>query len=107
MRMFEETLKKLFINYTIGSVLAVVGVGSTLMVMALNIRQVDLLMLLLIQFFSFCIMLFIEYRAFQKDIAPIRSVFYEAKVAEEQFYWALVRAKRFPLLTVRLMNFHS
>ncbi|EMT44992.1 HD-GYP domain-containing protein [Anoxybacillus flavithermus] len=101
MRTYEETLRKLFVNYTIGSILAVIGVGSTLMVMALNIRQVDLLMLLLIQFFSFCIMLFIEYRAFQKDITPIRSVFYEAKVAEEQFYWALVRAKRFPLLTVR------
>ncbi|MCL9970901.1 HD domain-containing protein [Anoxybacillus kestanbolensis] len=101
MRMFEETLKKLFINYTIGSVLAVVGVGSTLMVMALNIRQVDLLMLLLIQFFSFCIMLFIEYRAFQKDIHPIRRIFYETNVTEEQFYWALVQAKRFPLLTVR------
>ncbi len=101
MRIYDETLKKLFINYTIGSILAVVGVGSTLMVMALNIRQVDLLMLLLIQFFSFCIMLFIEYRAFQKDIYPIRLVFSETKVTEEQFYWALVQAKRFPLLTVK------
>ncbi|MGG3998432.1 hypothetical protein [Anoxybacillus kestanbolensis] len=60
MRTYEETLRKLFVNYTIGSILAVIGVGSTLMVMALNIRQVDLLMLLLIQFFSFCVMLFIE-----------------------------------------------
>jgi hypothetical protein len=59
-RTYEETLRKLFVNYTIGSILAVIGVGSTLMVMALNIRQVDLLMLLLIQFFSFCVMLFIE-----------------------------------------------
>ncbi|SFA53137.1 hypothetical protein SAMN05216169_10359 [Anoxybacillus pushchinoensis] len=51
MRTYKETLRKLFVNYTIGSILAVIGVGSTLMVMALNIRQVDLLMLLLIQFF--------------------------------------------------------
>lgn len=51
MRTYEEMLRKLFVNYTIGSILAVIGVGGTLMVMALNIRQVDLLMLLLIQFF--------------------------------------------------------
>lgn len=71
MRTYEETLRKLFVNYTIGSILAVIGVGSTLMVMALNIRQVDLLMLLLIQFFSFCVMLFIEQESGQWKLVGI------------------------------------
>ncbi|WP_231563682.1 hypothetical protein [Anoxybacillus sp. KU2-6(11)] len=77
MRMFEETLKKLFMNYTIGSILAVVGVGSTLMVMALNIRQVDLLMLFLIQFFFF-LLYYVIYRisCLSKRYLPDSSYFF-------------------------------
>ncbi len=67
MHVYEETLKKLFINYTIGSILAVVGVGSTLMVMALHIRQVDLMMLLFIQFFHFA-------SCYLLNIAPFKKI---------------------------------
>jgi len=101
LNVYKGTLKKLVTNYVIGSVLGVVGVGSTLVTLVLHIRQSDVLLLLLIQFFSFCMMLFVEYKAFQKDIAPIRDVFVNDQVTEQQFYLALVQAKRFPLLTAR------
>lgn len=101
MTTYKRTLLYLFRNYMIGSLIAVVGVGSTFMTMTLDVMKSDLYLLLFVQFFSLIIMFIFEYRAFQKDISPIRNLFFSPHFSEQQFYFALVQAKRFPLLTVR------
>ncbi|MCL6587735.1 MAG: HD domain-containing protein, partial [Anoxybacillus sp.] len=101
METYKRTLLYLFRNYMIGSLIAVIGVGSTLMTMTLDVMKSDLYLLLFVQFISLFIMFALEYRTFQKDISPIRTLFFSPHFSEQQFYFALVQAKRFPLLTVR------
>nr|WP_148660365.1 HD-GYP domain-containing protein [Anoxybacillus amylolyticus] len=101
MATYKRTLLYLFRNYIIGSLIAVVGVGSTLMTMTLHVMKSDLYLLLFVQFVSLIIMFALEYRAFRNDISPIRTLFFSPHFSEQQFYFALVQAKRFPLLTVR------
>ncbi|WP_051529944.1 HD-GYP domain-containing protein [Anoxybacteroides tepidamans] len=101
MSIYKKALIRLFKNYVVGSTVAVVGVGSPLMAMSLNISLRDLRLLFLIQFFSFMIMLAVEYKTFQRDMSPIRTLFSSFDRNEQHFYLALVQAKRFPLLAVR------
>lgn len=82
---YKRTLLYLYRNYMIGSLIAVVGVGSTFMTMTLDVMKSDLYLLLFVQFFSLIIMFIFEYRAFQKDISPIRNLFFPLISANSNF----------------------
>lgn len=97
---YKEFLKKLLINYFIGSFIAVFGIGSLFMFSTLVISSLEIGILLFILSISIVCMGLCEWFVFKKHINPIRRVFKNGDLSFEAIENAYSQAHRFPSLSV-------
>jgi HD-GYP domain-containing protein (c-di-GMP phosphodiesterase class II) len=101
MTTYKRFIKQLITNYIIGSLLAVFGVGGTLMFSTIDITTNDQFYLLLIMILSVICMFTCEAITFYYHIKPIKVVFSTNKVEEEDVRKGLRQLYQFPILTVK------
>lgn len=101
MTQYNLFIKKLILNYLVGSSLAVIGVGASFMFSTLELTSDDIQILLFIIIVSFTVMLVLESFVFFSHLKPIRlaskSTFQDQKANER----ALHQLYRFPILAVK------
>lgn len=81
MRLYRGFLRSQIRNYVFGSTVAVLAVGSLLMLSSLEISRVEYYRLLLVLVFSFVIMASIEITVFLRQIRPIRAALVQENAA--------------------------
>ncbi|WP_066047919.1 HD domain-containing phosphohydrolase [Robertmurraya korlensis] len=101
MKTYKQFIRQLITNYIIGSLLAVFGVGGTLMFSTIDITANDQFYLLLIMILSVLCMFICEAITFYYHIKPIRAVFNTEYVKEEEVRKGLKQLYQFPKLTVK------
>ncbi|AST00230.1 phosphohydrolase [Geobacillus thermocatenulatus] len=99
--MYRSFVHQLLRHYVTGSAIAVMGVGSTLMLTTLAISWEEAKWLIGILLFSAMVMGAAEWIVFRRDLAPIRRFFSVKQPDEELAAKALEQARRLPLLAVR------
>lgn len=108
METYNSFMKKLFINYIIGSTVSIVGVGGLLIFTTIDLSKHDKNILVIVLFVSTIIMFICDYVCFQHHIAPIKRCFQKGNYAT---YSDLDRAykqiHRFPMLSgIRILGPH-
>ncbi|WP_416151219.1 HD domain-containing phosphohydrolase [Salipaludibacillus sp. HK11] len=98
---FRKFQKQLLLNYFIGSLIAVFGVGSVFIFHTLDLPLTEIIYLLLVMLISILIMVLLEITLFKKHIRPLKYFFEANNPTDDYFKEALGTAHRFPLLTVQ------
>lgn len=98
---YKQFIKQLITNYIIGSLLAVFGVGGTLMFSTIDITANDQFYLLIIMIVSVICMFICEAITFYYHIKPIKAVFTSTDVKDEEVRKGLRKLYQFPILTVK------
>lgn len=98
---YKQFIKQLITNYIIGSLLAVFGVGGTLMFSTIDITANDQFYLLVIMILSVICMFTCEAITFYYHIKPIKDVFTSTDVKDEEVRKGLRKLYQFPILTVK------
>ena len=105
--MFERFQRTLVMNYIIGSVLAVFGVGGVFIFQTLDLSIREILLLLGIMLGSGIVMIFSELLLYRRHIRPIRQLFMIESPSIDELTSAFEQASRFPILTVhRILGPH-
>lgn len=104
---YRSFVRALIINYLIGSVVAVIGVGGTLMFSTLSVSQSDDSLLAITLGISLIIMVCTESVIFTRHVAPIRAVFLSKRISQDMYIAAYRQIYKFPVLSVfRIMGPH-
>ncbi|QFT88667.1 Cyclic di-GMP phosphodiesterase response regulator RpfG [Bacillus sp. THAF10] len=98
---YSQFIKRLIINYLIGSSIAVLGVGSVLIFTTLDLSEQETYMMATILIVSAAIMFICELSYFHHQLKPVKKIFSFATPSVEQYHAAFVHLQRFPLLTVK------
>ncbi|TFB19637.1 HD-GYP domain-containing protein [Filobacillus milosensis] len=107
MELYNRFTKTLLINYFIGSVIAVGGIGGVFIFNTLTLTQTDIVVLLIILILSIIVMFIAEYRQFTKDVHPIKQVYSSEAPSLSTIEAGFVAANKLPWLTVkRVMGPH-
>lgn len=101
MRPFQDFQKRILLNYVIGSMLAVFGVGSVFIFHTLTLNQSESAYLFFVMISSVLIMWGAELIVFKSHVRPIREIFQNESVDGRNVKKALMTAHRFPILTVQ------
>jgi len=101
MERFRQFQKQLLLNYLIGSLVAVFGVGSVFIFHTLHLTVNEIVYLLIVMSISIVIMLMLEIALFKRHIRPLKYFFETKEPTTEEFNQAFVVAHRFPLLTIQ------
>lgn len=95
------------VNYLTGAVIAVIGVGGSLMFSTLSVSQSDASLLAITLGISLIIMICTESVAFARHVAPIRAAFLSKGISQDVYIKAYRQIYRFPVLSVfRIMGPH-
>ncbi|MDP4085522.1 MAG: HD-GYP domain-containing protein [Bacillota bacterium] len=107
MEKYHLFLKRLYMNYTVGSLVAVFGVGAIPMFMSLRISSKDFQLLLFILMVSTLVMFCAESIFFIHHLKPIKRA-YELEFFKQEFNErAILQLYKFPKLTVvRILGPH-
>ncbi|MEK0313450.1 HD domain-containing phosphohydrolase [Cohnella sp. 56] len=97
---YRSFLARLVLNYIVGSVIAVVGVGGTIITGSLSLPAGELRHLQIILLLSLGTMFLAEYFAFRLHIAPIRALFRAERPSLDELEAAYLRTHRLPSLAV-------
>lgn len=104
---YRSFVRSLIVNYVIGSVIAVIGVGGSLMFSTLSVSQSDDSLLAITLGVSLIIMVCTESIVFVRHVAPIRAVFLSKDISQEMYRKAYHQIYRLPVLSVyRIMGPH-
>lgn len=107
MRLYRIFLKNQIRNYIFGSAIAVLAVGSLIMLSSLEISRVEYFRLLLVLAFSFIIMAVTEIGVFVNQIKPIRAALLEDNSTLAVLEKAYLHTHQLPRLAVlRIMGPH-
>ncbi|QUL55465.1 HD domain-containing protein [Paenibacillus tritici] len=107
MRLYRSFLRNQIRNYIFGSTVAVLAVGSLLMLSSLEISRVEFLRLLLVLVVSFMSMAAIEITVFLKQIRPIRTALYEENITLSMLEEAYLHTHQLPKRAIqRIMGPH-
>ncbi|WP_379158328.1 HD domain-containing phosphohydrolase [Paenibacillus sp. sgz5001063] len=107
MKVYGAFLKRQIFNYIFGSVVAVLAVGSLILLSSLEISPKEYLRLLIILLISFVIMAVAEIGVFVRQIRPIRMALTEQKPTLAMLDEAYLHTHRMPKLAVqRIMGPH-
>ncbi|MEW4371222.1 HD-GYP domain-containing protein [Paenibacillus kandeliae] len=107
MNEYQQFLRKMVLNYILGSVLAVAVVGGMLVLTTINGSLLQNLRMLVIMLTSFVFMVTVEGLTFRHHIRPIRQAFQASQPTVEQLEQAYMQLHRFPKLAVsRIMIPH-
>ncbi|MDZ5473829.1 HD domain-containing protein [Bacillus sp. 31A1R] len=101
MKIYQQFIRRLVINYLFGSLLAVFGIGGTLIFVTIDLIHNEQNIVLLLMFSSVLCMFFCEGLIFLKHLKPIKAVFKvetPSRIVVEQSIQALLK---FPLSTVK------
>lgn len=107
MDLFTAFLKKQIRNYMLGSVVAVLGVGSLVLLSSLQISRVEYLRLSIVLLISFVFMAIAEISVFIKQMRPLRAALNERKPTMALLEEAYLHTHRLPKLAVhRILGPH-
>ncbi|RKP54151.1 HD domain-containing protein [Cohnella endophytica] len=101
MSFYSKFLRQLFVNYVVGSAIAVLGVGSLFIFSSLQIPLVETWRLAGILFFSLLVMLSCERVVLRRHLRPIRSTFESGPLTLSQLQSSYLQTHRFPILAVQ------
>lgn len=101
MLLYNKLKKKLLVNHIVGSLLAILGVGSVFIFHILHFSQNEIFTLLFIMLISLVIMYCLEFIVYKHDIYPIKAALTELNPSLELLKQAYTTAHRLPVLTVR------
>ncbi|MDF0725388.1 HD domain-containing protein [Cytobacillus sp. S13-E01] len=101
MSTYRTFVKQSILNYLIGSVVAVVGVGGMFIFSTLQITKTELIYLTFILFSSLIIMCVAELLMFKKHLKPIKQAFSKDYPTLDDIQQAYLQTHRFPILTVK------
>nr|WP_233181475.1 HD-GYP domain-containing protein [Paenibacillus sonchi] len=101
MNLYGGFLKKQIRNYIFGSVVAVLAVGSLILLSSLEISTVEYFRLLIILLISFAIMAVVEISVFIRQIRPIRAALTEHRPTLAKLEEAYLHTHRLPKLAVQ------
>ncbi|OKP87404.1 hypothetical protein A3848_20005 [Paenibacillus sp. P32E] len=101
MNLYGVFLKKQIRNYIFGSVVAVLAVGSLILLSSLEISQTEYLRLLYVLLISFVIMAVTEINVFLRQMRPIRRALRERKPSLDMLEEAYLHTHRLPKLAVQ------
>ncbi|MBP2001630.1 5'-deoxynucleotidase YfbR-like HD superfamily hydrolase [Paenibacillus shirakamiensis] len=101
MSMYRTFTRRLMLNYFIGSITAVMGVGGLLVFTTLELSQREYLWLAGVLVISLFSMIGLEWPIFQKQILPIRRAFTEDIKDFHQLQNIYMRLHRLPELTLK------
>lgn len=104
---YRAFVRALFRNYCIGSVVAVLGVGGSLIFSTLRLNSRDGLLLVVTLLVALVVMATSELWLFTRHLSPIRTVLADGQMALLNYQRAYQQAHRLPLLAVyRIMGPH-
>ena len=104
---YRSFVRALIINYLFGSVIAVIGVGGSLIFSTLSVSHSDDSLLAITLGISLMIMVCTESVVFARHVSPIRSVFLSKDTSQAMYIKAYRQTYRFPVLSVcRIMGPH-
>ncbi|WP_051128333.1 HD domain-containing phosphohydrolase [Paenibacillus sp. HW567] len=107
MDLFAAFLRKQIRNYMFGSVVAVLAVGSLVLLSSLQISKVEYLRLSIVLLLSFVIMVFTEISIFIKQMKPLRAALNEQKPTLAMLEKAYLQTHRLPKVAVhRILGPH-
>ncbi|MRH44290.1 HD domain-containing protein [Aquibacillus halophilus] len=98
---FKQFQRTIIRNYIVGSLVAVIIVGSTFISQTLNVPSQDMTLLLAILLFSLFCMFTSEFLVFRLHIKPIKRVFTSNNASKEHLRSAYLRTLHFPILTFK------
>jgi HD-GYP domain-containing protein (c-di-GMP phosphodiesterase class II) len=101
MDVYQRFLKRLFLNYFFGSLMAVFGVGATMIFSTLRLSMQDMFILSFIMIISTFVMFTCELLFVHKHLKPIRKAFTLDILQDEIIVRALKQLQKFPNLTVK------
>ena len=99
--LYRALLGALLRNYLLGSAVAVLGLGSIILLNTLNVPLSELKLLLGVLVVSLTSMLAIELAAFRRHMKPIKLALNSDDPSREELRTAYWQAHRFPLLAVK------
>ncbi|MGF7050256.1 putative nucleotidyltransferase with HDIG domain [Paenibacillus sp. DS2015] len=106
-RLYRSFLRKLLFNYMGGSIIAVMVLGSLVMLTTLDISPIEDKRLILILLISLVVMMIVELKVFFRHIGPIRSGLLNRSMDISVMEEAYVQAHRLPKLSVyRILGPH-
>ncbi|MBH0231665.1 HD-GYP domain-containing protein [Halobacillus yeomjeoni] len=107
MKPFDHFQRRIVINYIVGSMTAVFGVGSVFIFHTLSLSSEEVIYLLGTMVLSVLIMLVAEWNMYQIHIRPIKRIFKSETLRVWEYEEGMLAAHRFPLLTVyRILGPH-
>lgn len=107
MRLYRRFLKNQIRNYIFGSAVAVLAVGSLILLSSLEISSIEYFRLLLVLALSFVIMAVMEIGVFINQIRPVRTALYEDNLTLSMLEEAYLHTHQLPKRAVqRIMGPH-
>jgi hypothetical protein len=101
MSVYQRFLFHLIRDYTLGSSLAVIGVGSVFIFTTLKVNVQEMMIMSQTLILSLLVMFVVEFIVFHRHLRPIRTVFRQNEPSYEDIQKAFLQAHRFPVLAVR------
>ncbi|MGF2616611.1 HD domain-containing protein [Rossellomorea vietnamensis] len=101
MSIFNVFQKKMFYNYILGSLIAVLGVGSVFIFQTLELPAGEYQYMIFTIFLSLITMFLTEYLVYSRHIRPIKAIYKDQQHSLEALERAFNHSLNFPVLTVR------
>ncbi|WP_223299315.1 hypothetical protein [Paenibacillus darwinianus] len=101
MSIYKNFIRRLIRDYLIGSMIAVLGIGSIFIFSALKVPFYEALLLLVILLISLIIMVYAELFVFSRHLRPIRNLFQQSTPSVEMLESVYLHTHRFPILAVK------
>jgi putative nucleotidyltransferase with HDIG domain len=101
MALFTAFQRRMFFNYLIGSLIAVLGVGSIFIFQTLDLSGSQSIYMILIISVSLLFMFVTEYLVYSRHLAPLKTIYREQDQSIEMLNKAFIHSLNFPVLTVR------
>ncbi|GIP23555.1 HD-GYP domain-containing protein [Paenibacillus sp. J22TS3] len=101
MTIYRTFISRLMLNYFIGSVTAVAGVGGLIIFTTLEISPREYLWLVIVLGVSLCSMVSLEWTSFSRHIRPIKHVFHQDVASHNELQQVYIRLHQLPSLAVK------
>ncbi|WP_409250945.1 HD domain-containing phosphohydrolase [Bacillus sp. SCS-153A] len=101
MTVFNSFQKRTFFNYIVGSLIAVLGVGSAFIFQTLDLPREEYQYMLFIIFFSLLTMFTMEFFVYRRHVQPIKAIYRDQHYSLETLERAYQHSLQLPLLTVK------
>ncbi|RLQ95436.1 HD domain-containing phosphohydrolase [Falsibacillus albus] len=101
MSIYTQFKKRMLFNYLIGSLVAVLGIGSIFIFQTLNLSATEVKAIWFILAFSLCVMLSSEMIVYRLHLKPLYEIYVKGQISKNQLLTAYKVILQFPYLTVK------